>query len=452
MNIILLSGGSGKRLWPLSNETRSKQFLKLLSNDSGNKESMVQRVYRQIGKAGIDANIVIVTGKTQIDPIKSQLGDAVDVVTEPARRDTFPAIALACAHLAFNRKLPLDEPVIIMPVDPYAEEGYFHALSKMEIACRGNIADIVLMGIEPTYPSEKYGYIIPAGKRESADGAPFFDVSRFTEKPSLALAQDLLKQGAYWNGGVFAVKLGYIMDIVAKSVQAASFDDVYRQFDRFERISFDYAVVEKAKSIAMIPYCGKWKDLGTWNTLTEEMGVDSLGSVIMGEGCDNTTVINELGIPIVALGLTNVIVAASPDGILVSEKGASSYLKPYMDQLSERPMFEERRWGEYRVIDYIQYGNGVRSLTKHMTMYAGKMISYQTHEERDEIWTVVSGTGEIVLDGEKIAVCAGQVVNIPHGTRHGVRALTDLHFIEVQIGSRLEEEDIERYDWDWETI
>ena len=451
MNIILLSGGSGKRLWPLSNETRSKQFLRLLKNESGEKESMVQRVYRQIGEAGIRANIVIATGKTQIDPIRSQLGDAVDVVTEPARRDTFPAIALACAHLAYNRGLPLDEPVVIMPVDPYAEEGYFKTLIAMEDACRNDTADIVLMGIEPTYPSEKYGYIIPAERKESAGGQAYYAVSRFTEKPSLALAQELLQGGAYWNGGVFAVKLGYIMDIVNRSLEAASFEDVYRQFEKFERISFDYAVVEKADSIAMIPYNGKWKDLGTWNTLSEEMGVDSLGSVIMGENCENATVVNELGIPIVALGLKDVIVAASPDGILVSEKGASSYLKPYMNRLTERPMFEERRWGEYRVIDYVRYDNGIRSLTKHMTLRAGKAISYQTHEERDEIWTVVSGEGEVVLDGDTQPVSAGSVVRIRRGVRHGARAKTDLHFIEVQIGSRLEEEDIERYDWEWET-
>lgn len=451
MNIILLSGGSGKRLWPLSNETRSKQFLKLLRNGSGENESMVQRVYRQIGEAGIDANIVIATGKTQLDPIKSQLGDAVEIVTEPARRDTFPAIALACAHLAFNRKLSPDEPVVVMPVDPYAEEGYFKTLIDMEAACRSGMADIVLMGIEPTYPSEKYGYIIPAGKGETDGGAPYYDVSRFTEKPSLETAKELLRQGAFWNGGVFAVRLGYIMDIVRGCMRADSFEDVYRQFGTFERISFDYAVVEKADSIAMIPYCGKWKDLGTWNTLSEEMGVDSIGSVVMGESCKNTTVVNELGIPIVALGLEDVIVAASPDGILVSDKGASSYLKPYMDRLTERPMFEERRWGEYRVIDYVRYGNGVRSLTKHMTMYAGKTISYQSHTERDEIWTLVCGTGEVVLDGVKTLVCAGDVVHIPHGKRHCVRALTDLHFIEVQIGDRLEEEDIERYDWDWES-
>lgn len=449
MNIILLSGGSGKRLWPLSNETRSKQFLKLLTNDRGEKESMVQRVFRQIGEAGIDANIVIATGKTQIDPIRSQLDEGVDVVAEPARRDTFPAIALACAHLAFDKKLPLDEPVVIMPVDPYAEAAYFTTLIDMENACRCGAADIVLMGVEPTYPSEKYGYIIPAESGACENGLRYYRVSRFTEKPSLALATELLEQGAFWNGGVFAVRLGYIMEIVRRCVKADSFEDVYNRFGEFERISFDYAVVEKASSIAMIPYRGKWKDLGTWNTLTEEMGTESLGNVIMGEACSGATVINELGVPIVALGLKDVIVAASPDGILVSDKGASSYLKPYMDRVNERPMFEERRWGEYRVIDYRKYDDGMRSLTKHITIKAGKTLSYQAHASRDEIWTIVSGTGEVALDGEKTVVGAGDVVRIPRGKRHCARAKTDLHFIEVQIGDRLEEEDIERFCWNW---
>jgi mannose-1-phosphate guanylyltransferase len=207
----------------------------------------------------------------------------VDVVVEPARRDTFPAIALACAHLASKRNLPPSEPVVVMPVDPYAESGYFETLIRMEAACRGGVADIVLMGIEPTYPSEKYGYIIPSGSGVYGDGAPYFSVARFTEKPSLPLAKELLGQGAYWNGGVFAVRLGYVLEIVKNQIGADSFEEVQARFSELERISFDYAVVEKAKSVAMIPYRGKWKDLGTWNTLSEEMGADSLGSVIMGE-------------------------------------------------------------------------------------------------------------------------------------------------------------------------
>lgn len=448
MNIILLSGGSGKRLWPLSNDARSKQFLKLLTDENGRRESMVQRVYRQIQQAGIDANIVVATGQSQLDPIESQLPDKVDVALEPARRDTFPAIALSAAHLIYNKGLSEEEAVVILPVDPCAETAYFQTLARMERLALTCEADIVLMGVTPTYPSEKYGYIVP-GEAFTVDGVSARRVRRFTEKPDLARAQSLIESGAYWNGGVFALKLRYIMDIVRGMMDVSSFEELYARFSEFPKISFDYAVVEKAESIVMTPYEGKWKDLGTWNTLAEEMSECAIGSVILGEDCENTTVVNEMGIPIVALGLKDLIVAASPDGILVSDKGASSYLKPYVDSLIERPMFEERRWGEYRVIDYVQYEDGARSLTKHLTMYAGRSISYQLHRERDEIWTVVYGSGEVILDDHKLNIRPGDVLHINRGQKHALRAATDLHFIEVQIGKRLEEDDIERFDWEW---
>lgn len=449
MNIILLSGGSGKRLWPLSNDARSKQFLRLLTDNFGNHESMVQRVCRQISEAGVDAHIVIATGKSQLDPIRSQLGECVDVVVEPARRDTFPAIALAAAHLVYTRGLLETEPVLVLPVDPCAEAGYFAALSDMERLCASGEADIVLMGIEPTYPSEKYGYIVPDGDPAAAHGVKMHRVKRFTEKPSLEKAKSLLAERAKWNGGVFALRLGYVLDIVRKSFPVSSYEDVLGRFCELPKTSFDYAVVEKAERLAMVPYAGKWKDLGTWNTLSEEMGAEAIGTAVFGEGCQNTTVINELGIPVVALGLSNVIVAASPDGILVSDKGASSYLKPYVDAIVERPMFEERRWGEYRVVDYVQYEDKTRSLTKHLTMRAGKTLSYQLHRGRDEIWTIVHGTGELLLDGHKLNIRSGDVIHINRGIKHAARALTDLHFIEVQIGDTLEEEDIERFECEW---
>lgn len=161
MKIILLSGGSGKRLWPLSNDVRSKQFLKVLQNDQGEPESMIQRVYRQIKLAGIDSDIVVATGIKQSESIHNQLGRDVDVVNEPSRRDTFPAIMLAASYLYFKKKINPTETVVVLPVDPYADINYFLILE--EIARRVEEADInmALMGIKPTYPSEKYGYLIP---------------------------------------------------------------------------------------------------------------------------------------------------------------------------------------------------------------------------------------------------------------------------------------------------
>ena len=206
MNIILLSGGSGQRLWPLSNSIRSKQFVPLLKAPDGGQESMVQRVYRQIKTADPAANIVVATGKRQVSTIKNQLGGKVAICVEPCRRDTFPAIVLACAYLADVQNVRPEEPVVVCPVDPYVDDSYFAAVRQMAaLAGRPDAANLTLMGIEPTYPSSKFGYIIPKAKEAVSK------VSSFKEKPDEATAAAYIARGALWNGGVFAFKLGYLL-------------------------------------------------------------------------------------------------------------------------------------------------------------------------------------------------------------------------------------------------
>lgn len=443
MHLVLLSGGSGKRLWPLSNEARSKQFLRLLPHNGGT-ESMVQRVYRQIREAGVDAPVVITTSETQISPIRSQLGEKVEIVAEPERRDTFPAIALASYYLRDEKKCDRDEVVIVLPVDPYAELGYFETLLKMERAVQEGQSDLVLMGIEPTYPSEKYGYILP---RAAAD-KQCRPVARFIEKPSEEKAAALIKEGAVWNGGVFAFQLGYLLDVVEKCGTFQSYEDMHQRYHDLPKNSFDYEVVEKATSISMISYQGVWKDLGTWNTLAEVLKEDQ-GDVTTGEGTENTQVINELDVPVLVLGAKDMVVAASPDGILVADKHKSSFMKPYVEKFQNRPMYEERLWGSYKVIDYNVHEDQMKSLTKHLHINPGKQISYQIHRYRDEIWTIVSGTGILLLDGHQRNVQRGDVAYITAGMKHAIRAVTDLQLIEVQIGTDLIEQDIERLSFDW---
>ena len=435
MNIILLSGGSGLRLWPLSNETMSKQFLKLLRNDNNEKESMVQRVFRQLKETNVEGNIVIATSKTQVDSIKSQLEDSVDIVVEPERRNTYPAILLACAYLKYIKKIDENESVLVLPVDPYADNNYFETLKKMDNAIQENKSDMVLMGIKPTYPSEKYGYIVCDKDNH---------VLSFKEKPDLPTAEKLLKEGAYWNAGVFGFKLNYIMNLINKSINANSYNDVYKQFSNLNKNSFDYEVVEKTNSIEMIPYEGEWKDLGTWNTLTEQMP-DTHGNVVTGEGNENVSVINVTDRPVVVLGLQDVVVVSSAEGVLVSDKHKSSYLKPYVENLNDRPLYEKRRWGEYRVLETSNH-NGINTLTKHLLIEQGKSISLQLHHHRDEMWTIIDGEGELVLEDENRTIKTGDVVSIKKNTKHKVTALKDLHIIETQIGDILSEEDIERFD------
>ena len=449
MQIILLSGGSGKRLWPLSNNARSKQFLPLLEKEDGTMESMVQRVVRQVSEAGLTDKITIATNVSQLDIITNQLGDKVDVVTEPERRDTFPAIALAASYLSLKKSCKDDETIVIMPCDPYTESGYFKTIGKMARCVENNVADLVLMGIKPTYPSEKFGYVIP--EEEGAAGEAL-KVKRFTEKPSVEVAEQFLAQGAFWNGGVFAFRLGYMMQIVRKYLACDTFEEIRAAYTSFPKISFDYEVAEKAGSVAVVPFNGEWKDLGTWNTLTDELRKSVIGNAVMGSHCENTHVINELQNPIYVDGLKDIVVAACPDGILVCAKENSEEIKKAVENLTSRPMYEERRWGTYRVLDDSFYADGRHSLTKSITLKQGKNISYQIHHHRSEVWTFVEGNGLFVLDGEVREVKAGDTVVIPVEHYHSIKALTELTFIEVQNGNPLVEEDIERVPWDWDSV
>lgn len=445
MQLILLSGGSGKRLWPLSNDSYSKQFLRLLPAPDGTKESMLQRVIRQIRESGLEADVTITTCENQAGTISNQLGDRVSIVTEPERRDTFPAIALTCLYLEKEMACSEDEIVVVMPSDPYADENYFHTIGQMVSAVESGIADLVLMGIEPTYASTKYGYIVPQG-----NGKTVMKVDCFTEKPDPEKAKELIDGGALWNGGVFAFHLGYLTGIVRNYMQACSFQEVCDRYGELPKISFDYEVAEKAASVAVVPFKGVWKDLGTWDALSEVWGCKSIGRVLTSENCPNTHVVNSLDIPCVCVGTNNLIVAISPDGILVADKGSCENVKPLVNKMNDRPMYEERRWGTYKVIDrYVARDGCTRSLTKHLCIKAGQNISYQVHFHRDEVWTFVDGTGKLVLDGEIREVKSGDVVLIRKEQKHAVKAVTDLHFVEVQIGDRLTEEDIERFDFSW---
>ena len=435
MNIVLLSGGSGKRLWPLSNDVRSKQFIKIFKTENGDYESMVQRVYRQIKKIDSDAKVTIATSKTQVSAIHNQLGDEVGISAEPCRRDTFPAIALATTYLVDKMGVSPEESVVVCPVDPYVEDDYFEALKKLgEQADKGE-ANLVLMGIEPTYPSEKYGYIIPEGKDEISK------VKTFKEKPTADVAAQYIAQGALWNGGVFAYKLKYVMEIAHKLIDFTDYHDLFAKYETLTKISFDYAVVEKEDKIQVMRFSGQWKDLGTWNTLTEAMEEPVIGKGTLNETCSNVHILNEMDVPVLAMGLHDVVISASPEGILVSDKESSSYIKPFVDKFEQQIMFAEKSWGSFRVIDVEE-----KSMTIKVTLNAGHSMNYHCHRNRDEIWVVISGEGKTVVDGMEQHVNNGDVITMSAGCRHTIFAESELKLIEVQLGEDINVNDKQKFE------
>ena len=437
MNLVLLSGGSGQRLWPLSNDVRSKQFIKIFHRADGSLESMVQRVYRQIREVDTDASVTIATSKSQVSAIHNQLGEDIGISVEPCRRDTFPAIALAAAYLKDVRGIGETEPVVVCPVDPYVENDYFRALKDLNDRAAVSKANLVLMGIEPTYPSAKYGYIIPEGKDAVSK------VSMFKEKPTEEVAREYIAKGALWNGGVFAFRLGYVLERAHQLIDFEDYNDLFRKYDTLTKISFDYAVVEHEPEIEVMRFCGTWKDLGTWNTLTEAMDSNAVGQALFNENCSNVHVVNELDLPVLCMGLKNVVVSASPNGILVSDKEQSSYIKPFVNSLDHRVMFAEKSWGSFRVIDVDE-----ASMTIKVTLNPGHGMNYHSHSHRDEVWTVISGRGRTIVDGMEQTVKAGDVITMAAGCRHTVFADTELKLIEVQLGQEISAEDKQKFELD----
>ncbi|WP_251555089.1 sugar phosphate nucleotidyltransferase [Neobacillus muris] len=449
MNLVLLSGGSGKRLWPLSNDTRSKQFLKVLESNTDEKKSMVQRVWGQLKNVGLSNSSVIATSKMQRDMIYSQVGMDVPLIIEPERRDTFPAIALASSYLHSVQKVSENEVVVVLPVDPYVEDRFFENVKELENVLLDSGADLALVGVKPTYPSAKYGYIVPRG---TIDGESYFTVNHFTEKPSEEKAQTLIKMNALWNSGVFAFKLKYLLDILVQKDLPIQYDKLAFQYKTLPKISFDYEVVEKANHIVALPYNGYWKDLGTWNTLTEEMATSQIGKGILSDDTENTHLINELDIPVTVIGVKDVVVAASPDGILVADKASSPKIKDLIGGFDQPPMYEERIWGWSRVLDYAKYDDGNEMVTKRICIHGGKNSSYHYHNLRDEVWTIVRGEGELVLDDYITRVKAGDIIHLPAGKKHGIKGLTELEFIEVQTGVGISDQDFIPLYFEWDEV
>ncbi|MGN0335576.1 MAG: sugar phosphate nucleotidyltransferase [Lachnospiraceae bacterium] len=447
MYYVLLSGGSGKRLWPLSNDARPKQYLKVVNRETNSMEhcSMIQRVWEQLKDAQMADNTIITAGEEQTELIRSQVRGA-RIATEPARRDTFAAVLLSCAYLYSCGGASKEDYAAIMPVDPYTEGTYFETVKKLESVMKASGAEVGLMGVVPTYPATKYGYILPGEQKEG-----YLDVKGFAEKPDEERAEALLREGALWNCGVFCVKIGDILDRAKKYGVPEDYEGLYQSYEQLPRISFDYEVLEKAERLAAVEFRGFWKDLGTWDALAEQMSTDTIGNVVLDDTCQNTQVINELSAPVVVMGARDMVVIAAQDGILVADKNETARVKVVTAPIESRPMFEERRWGTLETLDDTET-SGVSTLTRKIKIYDGMTSSYHYHQYRDEIWTVLNGTGELILEGNKIPLSPGKAVCIRKNQRHAVKAVKDFEYIEIHVGTAVGNDDINRITFNWDEI
>ncbi len=435
MNIVLLCGGSGRRLWPLSNDVRSKQFIEAFRREDGSYESMLQRICRQFRETDPEAQLTFATSRTQVSAIRSQLGEDVMISAEPARKDTLPAIVLAAEYLRDIRGVREEEPVIVCPVDSFVGPDYYSALKDLEQMVLEDRAKICLLGVEPAYPNDQYGYILPE------DTGKVSRIREFREKPAEQEAAQLIRDGALWNCGVFAFRLGTILAEGHRIFEFDDYQDLITRYESLEPVNFDRGVVEREPDLAVMRFAGSWKKLDTWENLIGEMAEPNVGNVHLNDTCENVHVINELDIPVLCLGLEDVIVSASPEGILVTDRTQSAHIKPMVDQLSQRIMFAEKYWGRFQVLDVEN-----ESMTVKCTLSAGHRMSYHSHFRRDEVWTVISGTGRTLVDGMEQPVQAGDVITMQAGCRHTIIADTELKLIEVQLGREISVHDKQKYE------
>ncbi|MCM2996921.1 sugar phosphate nucleotidyltransferase [Paenibacillus cellulositrophicus] len=448
MHIILLSGGAGQRLWPLSSGVRSKQFLKLL--DEGNnaqKKSMLQRVWGQLKDANLTPFCYISANRTQGEMIRRHIDEQIVLIEEPEQRDTFPAVALSSSYLISKKGIDPNEVVIVLPTDLYIEKEFIETIKKLEKVIEETGANLAMIGTQPTTPSTKFGYIKPG--KELLDC--IFKVNSFHEKPDETTATELINESALWNCGIYAFRLRYIKSQLEYRGFKANYENLRLNYSTLPKKSIDYEIIEKETNSVVVRYDGMWRDLGTWSELSNMLNYSTSGQVITYGNTLNTTVINELDIPVAVIGIQNLIVAASPSGILVSDKNQSHHLKnlPGLFQASQEPNCEEK---QTRTIDFSKK-NGFEILTRRVCIQYGSNISYHSHQEREETWIIIEGEGEVVIDGLFWYVSQGDVIKIPKLSLHSIRAITtELMFIELQKGRVVTQDDTTEHCTQWEHI
>ncbi|MFS0839082.1 sugar phosphate nucleotidyltransferase [Paenibacillus sp. 1P03SA] len=432
MKIILLSGGSGKRLWPLSNEIRSKTFLKLLPAPDGGRESMLQRVCRQLDEAGLLSSTSIVTHFSQLEIVKSQIGESIPVLAEPYKRGTFTAIGLASLYLHAQGASP-DEVVCFMPADPFVDAAFFKQVASLPSVLAKSGARMALIGTKPSFPSTQYGYIVPAAVPDG-EKTPYLPVEKFAEKPDEQGAAALLARGALWNSGVFAFANAFMLKILASHGLPSSCEELLGLYGGLPELSFDEEVVEKTESIVVLPYEGRWDDLGNWEALAPHLESRAVGPGEVSDDSADTHIVNELASPVHVIDVSGIIVAASADGILVASKAGSSRIKQINPGKDRAPMYEEYRWGTVTTLGRTE--DGADAVIRRIALLPGKSFPYRAHDTAKKSWTLLSGSGRMIMDGRLTAVKAGDVFHLEAGTGHALLADSSgpLELIEIEFG------------------
>lgn len=447
---IILAGGSGSRLWPLSRELYPKQLLSLYTQ-----KSLLQTTYEGLSKILPPENIISVANTKHLSNVKMQL-TALNpnpvVLSEPVSKNTAPAIALSVKYIIDN--YGQDETIIVMPSDLIMEYNGNFARSIDDAKKLSDSGKIVTFGVRPTYPETGFGYI------NSENNI----VKSFTEKPDIETAERYLKSANYfWNSGIFMFKTTAIIKEFEKHCPeiAAVFNDLevknntaaFTEFDKMPNISIDYALMEKSENLAMVELHTNWKDLGSWKSIYEVNPKDENNNVFVGhvldKGSKNSFVYSSSKL-VATIGLDDTVLIETEDAVLACKKDRTQEVKQIYETLKQQHDETQkvhktvyRPWGFYTVI---AEGKGFQ--TKIIHVNTGQKLSVQSHNHRSEHWVVLSGTAKVVLEGNDHILSPGHSVDIPVKAIHSLQNPyeTPLEIIEVQKGDILSEDDIIRYE------
>lgn len=454
---VILCGGSGTRLWPLSRTMQPKQLLAL-----NGKQTLLQQTAGRLLSHVTPDRLFTVTHEDHKFQVKGQLADmaaesVANVLAEPIARNTLPAIAWA-AYQIYQR-----EPGAIIGVfaSDHAidnEPAFLQAWQAAEKVAKQDY--LVLLGIKPHEPATGYGYIKPAKKQIIDDEMPIYEVEKFVEKPDLARAQEFLKQGYLWNSGMFVFKASAFMEMLAKYqpeidklVRALKAETLAEQYAEFPNLSMDYGLAEKAEKVAVVPVDMAWSDLGSWDSLYAKRPKDDCGNVLHGdvysEDTQDSLIWASRGV-IATLGLKNIAVIQTTDATLVCDRSRAEDIKNLVAKVkSTRPDLTEfhrtvhRPWGTYTVLE-----ESANFKIKRIVVNPGAKLSMQMHKHRSEHWVVVSGEATITNGDMEFTLQANQSTYIPKTHRHRLvnNGAEPLAIIEVQCGDYVGEDDIVRFD------